>query len=313
MIRQNVSVAASEIMLASIQPSTISSYSSALKKWWKFCGSRKIDPFLPTTNEVLDFLVIEFNTGLAYSTLNCTRSAISLIVGPRSPDQTIFSRFFKGLFNLRPAQPKYKDTWDPQIVFKFFSSPPSSSLNLLDLSKKLITLLALTTGHRMQTFQKITLQNIQFNSSQATIFIPDRIKTSGKGKLQPLLVLPFYPDPQICPARTLQLYIAATQPLRGAIQNLFITSCPPIRSATTQTLSRWTKWVLVASGVDPRFTAHSTRHASTSAAQRGGVNIDCIMNSAGWTTKSQTFASFYNRPLNPDSSSFALTVLQKND
>ena len=31
------------------------------------------------------------------------------------------------------------------------------------------------------------------------------------------------------------------------------------------------------------FTAHSTRHASTSAAKRRGVDLDLIRKTAGWT------------------------------
>lgn len=45
------------------------------------------------------------------------------------------------------------------------------------------------------------------------------------------------------------------------------------------------------------FKSHSTRHASTSAAYRAGMNIKAIKNSAGWIQKSEAFARFYNRPL----------------
>jgi len=45
------------------------------------------------------------------------------------------------------------------------------------------------------------------------------------------------------------------------------------------------------------FSGYSTRHASTSAAFRAGVDLEEIRRTAGWTEKSTTFNKFYNRPL----------------
>ena len=59
------------------------------------------------------------------------------------------------------------------------------------------------------------------------------------------------------------------------------------------------------------FTAHSTRHASTSAAKRRGVDLDLIRKTAGWTKNSQTFARFYNREIVSDNRQFALSILQE--
>nr|CAH7741143.1 unnamed protein product [Callosobruchus chinensis] len=75
-------------------------------------------------------------------------------------------------------------------------------------------------------------------------------------------------------------------------------SLKPIRNATAQTISRWIKTMLEKSGVDTnRYTAHSTRHASASAAARKGFSYDTIRTATGWTQKSQVFANFYQRPL----------------
>ena len=53
-------------------------------------------------------------------------------------------RFFKGVDHLRPPNPRYNETWDPQIVLDYFlSAPENSELPLSILSKKLITLLLL--------------------------------------------------------------------------------------------------------------------------------------------------------------------------
>lgn len=71
---------------------------------------------------------------------------------------------------------------------------------------------------------------------------------------------------------------------------LLLTIKKPHKSATTQTISRWIKKGLNAAGVDvSKFSAQSTRHASTSAALRLGVNINTIKESADWSVKTDTF------------------------
>ena len=51
-------------------------------------------------------------------------------------------------------------------------------------------------------------------------------------------------------------------------------------------------------GIDTHeFTAHSTRHAATSAAFKKVVSVDVIRSTAGWTNESKVFAKFYNTPI----------------
>lgn len=222
-------------------------------------------------------------------------------------------RFFKGIFKLRPARPKYVRTWNVDTVLDFMAKLfPLENLTFQQLSEKLIMLLALTTAHRVQTFSLIKLGNIYFTSNSVEISISELIKTSAPGRHQPLLVLPFFKEkPELCAANTLQFYITFTKTLRET-QTLFLALKKPHRAVTSQTLSRWIKNTLQKSGIDvSTFTAHSTRHASTSAAFSRGVNLDQIRQTAGWTKKSQIFARFYNRPITTDSHRFAYSVLTK--
>lgn len=144
-----------------------------------------------------------------------------------------------------------------------------SVLTEIDLelhSKKLITLLALVTAHRVQTLSLIFIQNIVVNNDNICIYIPDIIKTTRLGSKQPNLIIPFYTIKlEICPANTLLCYLEKTKTLRGEVKNLFISFKKPFRKVTSQTLSRWIKDILFESGIDTSvFSAHSTRHASTS-------------------------------------------------
>ena len=293
-------------MLESIQKSTLSSYSPAIKRWWKF-GQSHI--FSPSKNQVLQFFMREFQASLAYSTINCTRSAISLLTGPAALNDPTSTRFFKGIANLRPSAPKYNVTWDPQQVLRYLRiQPNTSALPLEAVTKKLVTLLAIATGQRLQTLKLIQINNLQESDSEIRIFIADRVKTSGDGRPQPLMVIPFFPEPQICPALTLKHDLKVTQPLRGTISQLFISTCPPTRPVSTQTLGRWIKDVLHKSGVDPSFKPHSTRHASTSAAYRGGMKVDAILRAVGWSPSQSIFARFYNRPIHNNPRDYTNTV-----
>lgn len=303
-----------EILIASLSESSLRQYDSSLKKWWNFCKKEEIDPFLGSINNLLSFLTEEFKKKASLSSLNCYRSAISLIVGPELGKDEKVQRFFKGVAKLRPAAPRYDSTWNPQIVLRYLSNwYPNEELNLESLTLKLVTLLALVTGHRMQTLSVIDIRNIyRANEDALEIKIPDRIKTSGPNKNQPVLRLPFFTrNNAICVATILLIYLEKTKDIRGSINKLFISFKKPHKAVSTQTISRWIKKVMCKSGIDINiFSAYSTRHASTSAAKRQGVNIDQIRKTASWSKDSETFARFYNRCVNSDNTQFAEAILE---
>lgn len=227
------------------------------------------------------------------------------------------NRLFKGFHKLRPSLPKYNITWDTSIVLDYLTNLyPNQDLPLEQLAKKTLTLLALITAHRVQTFSLIRVQNVVRCTNMISIKIPDTIKTSKPGVLQPCLNIPFYDvKPEICPANALLNYLEITKRLRGNNDHLFISFRKPYKSVCSQTLSKWIKNTLNESGIDTSiFSAHSTRHASTSAASRLGVNIDAIRSTAGWSGTSNVFGKFYNRHLNNQNlNDFALSILENNN
>ena len=60
----------------------------------------------------------------------------------------------------------------------FISQDSNEKLKLKELSAKLVTLLALTTGHRIQTISLIDLNNIRISKSKIEIKITAPIKTT---------------------------------------------------------------------------------------------------------------------------------------
>lgn len=187
-----------------------------LKKWWSFCLSNGIDVYCASIPTIIYFLTELYNSGSQYGTLNTCRAALNLLLGPTISKDDRLQRFFKGVFRLRPSLPKYNHTWDTNIVLEHLSEwYPNDTLSFFKLSMKTVTLLALTTAHRLQTLSYIKLNNIEQSAERLIIKIPDHIKTSRPGSKQPLLVLPFFLEKiNICPATTLLAYVDKSKLLR---------------------------------------------------------------------------------------------------
>ncbi|XP_077257548.1 uncharacterized protein LOC143894793 [Temnothorax americanus] len=300
------------IFEASLTESTRKQYAGPLRQWWSFCLNQNLDPYQPEEVNVIQFLTKKFEEGAAYGSLNSIRSAISLISGSNIGQNRNISRFFKGIFSLRPSKPKYDRTWDVEIVFRKIEEWfPLNELPLSRLTERLVLLLALGTAHRAQTLASIKLSNIKRSSEGYEIEIPDRIKTSRPGAYQPLLVLPiFLENPKLCIVSTIDAYIQATSKLRGEIDSVFLTIKKPFRAASTGTISRWIRAAMSRCGISERFTAHSTRHAATSAALKKGVDLETIRRTAGWSKNSQVFAKHYNRTIVSAKESFVKVLMR---
>lgn len=299
-------------MLASLSNNTMQQYNVSYKLWWEFCNAENGNTFDRSIPRILSFLSEQYRKGTSYGSLNSHRSALSLLLGNNVGSDDRVKRLLKGVFKLKPSFPKYSSTWDPQIVLNYVSNwYPNRDLSREKITKKLVILLAICTAQRVQTISLIKLENICINSSGINIAIKDIIKTSAAGRDQPTIFLPYFRDnPRICPATVLEDYLHVTKEDRPAnVSNLLITVKRPYKGATAQSISRWIKQALAESGVDVgTFSAHSTRHAATSAAHAAGLSIDIIRKAAGWTNTSKVFAKFYQRPI-ADDNTFAQSIL----
>lgn len=200
---------------------------------------------------VLEFLTCQFNNGASYGTLNTHRSALAKLTGPELASDFRIKRFFKGIFGKRPPKPRYENTWDPSIVLDYIRNLLNNSIPLETLTKKLVVLMALATGHRIQTLSLINIEYIVVKpNDKVEIRIVDRIKSTKLNKPHPYLILPFFKDdPEICVASVLLQYLEKTKDLRGSYQSLFITYKKPHHKASSQTISRWIKNILKESGL----------------------------------------------------------------
>ena len=115
-------------------------------------------------NYIINFLSEKFDKGLQYRTLNCLRSAISAhhvhIDGKSVGKHPKVCALLADIFNQRPPQPRHVFIWDVEIVLQYIRTHwyGSSSLNDVDLTCKLTTLLALITASRTSMIQHLNIE-----------------------------------------------------------------------------------------------------------------------------------------------------------
>ena len=267
--------------------------------------------------DVLTFLTELHDSGLGYSAVNTAKSAVSSFLSIVDPSKSqlgthvLIKRFMKGIFEIKPSLPRYNCTWSTEKVLKFVKSlSPLKDLTLLQLSRKLVTLLALSTGQRAQTLHMLDIRNIDSCENHLKLRIGDLLKQSRPNNhLAELFISQYILDKDLCVVTTYLHYVERTQNLRQD-PRLFIKTQKPYSWVSRQTLSHWIKHILLEAGIDMScFSPHSTRSASCSAAISSNVPIDTILRTAGWK-RDNVFRKFYNRPVSNDDS-FSTSIMSK--
>nr|CAH7720359.1 unnamed protein product [Callosobruchus chinensis]CAH7754783.1 unnamed protein product [Callosobruchus chinensis] len=149
------------IVMASISEGTLNQYDTCYRKWWDFCKKLNLDP-LTTLKSHLTFFKEQMDNELSYSNIK---------------------KVLERVYNIRPPKPKsvHLGSTTSIVIFEGPQSPGFSKLELL--TKKLVMLLALSSGHKQEN------QNVR------------------KNKLQPILTLPFIKEcPELCVASVLEFY-----------------------------------------------------------------------------------------------------------
>ena len=209
-----------------------------------------------------------YEQGLSYNSINSAKSAIATIHNPCA-NSSIVSRFLKGVFNMRPALPRYTCTFDVKIVLDYLEQLQLKDLQLKILSNKLCLLLLLLSGQRVQTLQAFDIDNIYLEDTRCTLYINKILKTSKPGRHKSCVQFNCYESVNVCVVCHVKQYLELTTELRGSQKQLFISLNKPHKPVSVDTLSRWTKSMLQESGIDiTTFSTRSTRSASTSKGLR---------------------------------------------
>ena len=143
---------------------------------------KQIDPVSATVPQALDFLVELFESGIGYSGINNARSALSSVLKPVDGmtfgAQESVKRFLKGVYEARPSNPRYTETWDVSKVLNYLKTISITDCSLKDLTLKLVTLMSLVSAQRGQTIHYLSLENMVVSETSVTFIISRPIKQS---------------------------------------------------------------------------------------------------------------------------------------
>lgn len=224
----------------------------------------------------------------------------------------MMQKFMKGVFALKPALPRYGNTWDVSKVLDYLKgqSPPET-LSIAALSSKLATLLLLLSGQRGQSLHTLRLENLNCSEDLLTLRFGELLKTSRPGNHLSEINLPAFDDkPGLCVVRTYKSYLKRTQGHRKVRGRglLFLQTVKPFKPIARNTLGKWVKKTLQRAGINMHvFSPHSTRSASTSSAMAKGVPLSTVLRTAGWRSE-DTFRKFYDKPVARDTQ-FAKAIM----
>lgn len=256
--------------------------------------------------DVVNFLAELFHVHkLGYSSISSARSSLSALnlhnQISKIGKHPLVTTFMRGVFNLRPPNPRYNVTWDASLLLNYLAMlNPLEDLTFAELTFKLVCLVSVITAARCATLATLQLDHMIDCSDRIIFDVVGLIKQSRPGFKNPRIIIRGFPqDTRICPLFVLRRYLHVSKQFRQQEKQgpLFISIQKPYLGVTPSTIGRWIKNTLTAAGVNTDvFTAHSVRSASVSKQNKKGVPVDFIMTNVGWSN-ARTVATYYNKPI----------------
>ncbi|CAB4015537.1 Gag-Pro-Pol poly [Paramuricea clavata] len=263
------------LRLMSWSAGTQKQYQPYIAKWLRFCAERKINPYNPPLNIVLDFLVHLHNQDLKYTTINAARSAISAIILPQGTttigSHPITSRLMNGICRSKPPRPKYQTAWDVQPVLTYlFTIGTAKNLDL-----KMLDTVALVSAQSGQSLHMLDITLMKQDESSFEFLLPEHVEQSRSGYTPDSIVLHAFPaHEKLCVFYHMRTYINQTKPLRGNETKLFISYMKLHHRISRDTITRWIRQTMTNAGFDTQiFKPHSTRAAATLKVKTASVPI----------------------------------------
>ena len=110
----------------------------------------------------MEYLTFLFNEGLQWRTIGFHHSTLSgtfpLIDGFNIGEHPLVSCLLKGIFNARPPKKNLFPSWEVDVVLQHLKSwEHPSTLNLRDLAKKTVFLLALVSAKRVASLANLSI------------------------------------------------------------------------------------------------------------------------------------------------------------
>ena len=299
----------SELSLSRWRANSVRRYNRSVKKWIQFNLRQRTNPYLFSTEQILNLLKFRFETEkCSIQVLKLQFNVIRTLArakGTPLSSEVVYTvkSILLSYFNKRPPPPrKPPHVWDVNVLLNYIKDMGANDkLSLMELSSKCTTLFLLSTMRRKQDLFHLHLDNLSWylGGKTANFTIQTPLKTYSvyttakhRDNIQNFTVEALPDDPLLCPIITLNDYIERTEKLRS-VRHLFVTTTDPFSQAALGTIHRWVRNLLVKAGIDvTKFSVHSIRSASTSAAFKAGISIDKIIKQAGWVDET-CFVKYY--------------------
>ena len=116
----------------------------------------------------------------------------------------------KGIFHLRPPQPRYTKTWDVNKVLSYLKSlGPNDSLMLKQLTLKTAALLTILGGRRIHTLHMLSVIHMDQSPDKVIFHIIGLTKCSKPTRPnQPIVYRAYVEDELLCPVKCIYAYLA---------------------------------------------------------------------------------------------------------
>ena len=133
----------------------------------------------------------------------------------------IIARLLKGMFHIRPPEPRYSFTWDVNVLLTFLESWfPLPVLELTPLTLKTAALVALVSAQRSQTLSALSIDFMNSTATGTQFVVNSLLKSSRPGKSSLMVSLPAFPENEkLCAHFTLLHYVARTASIRQSLNS----------------------------------------------------------------------------------------------
>jgi hypothetical protein len=168
------------------------------------------------------------------STLNLTASGLKDV-----KKHPLVVQLMKGIYQGKPPIPKYNATWDPAVVINHFISTAGRAMSIIQLARKTVTLLALTTLLRCSKLNSIQLDSVSFSANKV-FFNLGVLRKSQRSGLLMRYSLDEWENQLVCPLACLRSYLERTTSLRSSLNSssVFIGSNKSHSPMTGSTIGR---------------------------------------------------------------------------
>ena len=163
---EGFSESARNLLSASWRKGTQQDYIKKFEKFNSWCSQKQINPYTASLNQIADFLVYLFESGLQYRTISGYRSMLSAVLNPVGNHQVgqhpHICRLLKGVFHSRPPKTKLLPEWDLQLVLRSLESKsfePLGEKPLKLVTLKTVFLIAITTFRRCSDIQSLRIDH----------------------------------------------------------------------------------------------------------------------------------------------------------